>query len=390
MTLSLVNISSNSVAYSSAVFSKASLVLGEVPEETGMTGPTGDTGATGAAGSTGPTGVTGATGETGVTGVTGPTGATGSTGETGVAGATGPTGTTGPAGGDTGQVQPARREAPAPLAIPARQEPQELPEPLARLAPPELPAQREPLAQPVPRARLNLIRLKYMFKQAPGAMGGNGTQASPFGTIQQGVTAVSPTGTVHILGGTYPLTSQIVINKTGVTLRGYPATLIQLQAAVIPFLVTGSGVTLDGLTITSDNPYAVEFIQLAGTNHKLVNNVIYGPPQAGPSDTWVVNRGFLTQGNVVNLIVQDSIFYSLRQPAYLNPNSTGYIVNNIVYNSHGFVVDRAVFVFSGNSWGIPVNATDIALLVGTITGAPYDPLTELAANNSDASISDQR
>jgi len=204
------------------------------------------------------------------------------------------------------------------------------------------------------------------------------------------VTAVSPTGTVHILGGTYPVTSQIVINKAGVTLKGYPSTLVQLQAAIIPFLVTGNGITIDGLTITSNNPYAVEFIQFAGTNHKLINNYIFGPPQAGSSSDWVVNRGFVTQSNVMNLIVQNNIFYFLRQPAYLNPNSTGYIINNVVYNTRGFVVDQAIFVLSGNSWGSPVNAVDIALLVGTITGPPYDPLTDLASNNSDASISDQR
>ena len=105
------------------------------------------------------------------------------------------------------------------------------------------------------------------------------------------------------------------------------------------------------MTITSDLPYAVEFIQFAGTNHKLVNNYIYGPQQAGLSTDWVVNRGFLTQGNVVNLIVQDNIFYFMRQPAYLNPNSTGYIIDNVTYNTRRFVVDRAIFVFFGNLMG---------------------------------------
>jgi len=223
-----------------------------------------------------------------------------------------------------------------------------------------------------------------------GTVGGDGTQANPYGTIQEGVTAVSPTGTVHILGGTYPITSQITVNKTGVVLKGYPGTLISLQAATILFLVTGSGITLDGLTITSDVPYAVEFVQFAGSDHRLVNSVIYGPPQAGPSTGWVVNRGFVTQSNVVNLIVQNNLFYSLRQPAYLNPSSTGNILFNVVYNSRGFVVDGAVFVFSGNAWGSPVNAVDIALLVGTIAGPPYDPLTDLSNNNSSATISDQR
>ncbi|MBT2282728.1 hypothetical protein J7E78_04145 [Paenibacillus polymyxa] len=306
---------------------------------TGVTGATGTTGATGATGDTGPSG--GPEGPTGATGATGATGNTGATGATGLAGATGATGVTGTTGatGATGTVQP------NPFDV-------------------------------------------YVLQ---GAVGGDGTQANPFGTIQQGVTAVSPTGTVHILGGTYPITANITINKAGITLKGYPSTIILLQAAVIPFTIIGSGVTVDGLTITSDNPYAVEFIQLGGTNHTVINNTIFGPPQAGPSSGWVVNRGLVTQiGNMTGLLVQNNIFYSLRQPAYFNPNTTGEVISNVVYNTRGFVNDQAVMVFSGNSWGSPVNAVDIALLVGTITGPPFDPISALSANNSTATIQDSR
>lgn len=88
--------------------------------------------------------------------------------------------------------------------------------------------------------------------------------------------------------------------------------------------------------------------------------------------------------------MRGNIFHTLRQPAYLNPGSTGTIQDNVVYNTRGYVVDQAVFVFSGNSWGLPANAVDIALLAGTATGAPYDPLSALEASNSGASISDQR
>ncbi|WP_339301196.1 collagen-like triple helix repeat-containing protein [Paenibacillus sp. FSL R5-0623] len=319
--------------------------------DTGATGPTGATGITGSTGLTGVTGATGTTGDTGpsggpegptgATGATGTTGNTGATGTTGLAGATGATGVTGTTGatGATGAVQP------NPFDV-------------------------------------------YVLQ---GAVGGNGTQASPFGTIQQGVIAVSPTGTVHILGGTYPITANITINKAGITLKGYPSTIILLQAAVIPFTIIGSGVIVDGLTITSDNPYAVEFIQLGGTNHTVINNTIFGPPQAGPSSGWVVNRGLVTQtGNMTGLLVQNNIFYSLRQPAYFNPNTTGEVISNVVYNTRGFVNDRAVMVFSGNSWGSPVNAVDIALLVGTITGPPFDPISALSANNSTATIQDSR
>lgn len=142
--------------------------------------------------------------------------------------------------------------------------------------------------------------------------------------------------------------------------------------------------------MTSDNPYPVEFIQLAGDRNQILNCQIYGPNQAGDSSTWVVNRGFVAQGNVTNLLVRNNVFHTLRQAAYLNPGSTGTIMMNTVYNTRGYVVDQAVFLFSGNSWGLPANAVDIALLAGTLSGAPYDPLSALEASNSSTTISDQR
>ena len=65
-------------------------------------------------------------------------------------------------------------------------------------------------------------------------------------------------------------------------------------------------------------------------------------------------------------------------------------MNNVVYNTRGYVVDRALFEFSGNLWRISENAVDIALLAGTTTGTPYDPLSELEASNSNVRISEQR
>lgn len=104
----------------------------------------------------------------------------------------------------------------------------------------------------------------------------------------------------------------------------------------------------------------------------------------------MVNRGLVTQNSVNNLLIRNNIFYSLRQPAYLNPNSNGIIMDNVVFNTRGFVVDEALFLFSGNSWDIPKNAVDIALLSGTLAGAPYDPLSLLESSNSNATISGQR
>ena len=279
----------------------------------------------------GPTGPTGPTGPSGniTFGVTGPTGPTG---------ATGPTGQTGPTG-PSGSIE----------------------------------------ANPY-----------NLYVQSTAAPGGDGSQLAPFQTIDQALAVAKPNETINVLSGTYPITQQIVLNIKGITVKGMAGSEILLQAPVIPFLTNSDNITIEGLTMTSDNPYPVEFIQIGGNNNQILNNDIYGPDQSGDSSTWVVNRGFVTQGDITNLLVRNNIFHTLRQPAYLNPNSTGTIMDNVVYNTRGFVVDQAIFLFSGNSWGIPENAVDIALLSGTITGAPYDPLSALEASNSDATISDQR
>ena len=229
-----------------------------------------------------------------------------------------------------------------------------------------------------------------LYVQADAAAGGDGSRLAPFQTIREALDASLPNGVINVLRGAYPISEQLGINIPGLTLKGYAGAEIMLEAAVVPFLLLADDVTIDGLTITSDNPYPVEFIQVGGNGDRILNCDIYGPAQAGDSSTWVVNRGFVTQNGISDLLVRNNIFRSLRQSAYLNPNSSGTIMYNVTYDTRGYVVDGAVFVFSGNSWGIPENAVDIALLAGTVSGAPYDPLTALQASNSAASISDQR
>lgn len=212
----------------------------------------------------------------------------------------------------------------------------------------------------------------------------------PYETIEEALAEAQPGGYINVLRGTYPITQQMTVSIPGLTIKGTAGAVILLQAPVVPFWLNGGNDTIDGLTITSDNPYPVEFIHVAGDENQILNCNIYGPNQPGDSSTWVVNRGFVTQISATNLLVRDNIFHTLRQPAYLNPSSTGNIINNVVYNTRGYVVDRAIFLFSGNSWGLPANAVDIALLSGTLSGAPYDPLSALEESNSSATVSDQR
>lgn len=196
--------------------------------------------------------------------------------------------------------------------------------------------------------------------------------------------------TVNVLRGTYPITQQLAVTVPGLTLKGSAGATILLQAPIVPILLSGGDDTIEDFRITSDTPYPVEFIQVAGNGNRILNCTIYGPEQSGDSSTWVVNRGFVTQGNATDLLVRNNVFYSMRQAAYLYPGSTGIIIYNTVFDTRGYVVDGATFQFSGNSWGNPENAVDIALLSGTATGAPYDPLSSLEASNSNATVSDQR
>ena len=344
----------------------------------GLTGPAGPTGPTGPTGPSGADGATGPTGAAGIPGPTGPTGATGATGPAGdiTSGPTGPIGPTGPAGavgptGPTGAGAPGAAGPTGPAGAAGATGP----------TGPTGPTGATGSVQPNPYD---------LYVQSDAAAGGDGSQAAPFQTIDEALAAVEPDGTIHVLRGTYPITQQLVVNKPGVTIQGTAGAEVLLKAPIVPFLLTGGDDTLDGLTITSDQPYPVEFIQVAGDGNQVLNCQIYGPDQAGDSSTWVVNRGLVTQVGSTNLLVRSNIFHTLRQPAYLNPSSTGTFMDNVCNNTRGYVVDRAIFLFSGNSWGLPANAVDIALLSGTLTGAPYDPLSALEASNSSATVSDQR
>lgn len=220
---------------------------------------------------------------------------------------------------------------------------------------------------------------------------GDGSLLDPFGTIEEGLATVSPNGTVNILAGTYPITSQINVTTEGITLKGEPGTILLLQADLIPLLITASNVTVERLTITSDIPYTAEFIQVAGGNTRIIGNTIFGPEQQLPMSSWIVNRAIVSQGNIPNLLVSNNTMYSLRTGLYINSNVTGMIAENVIYNTKNTIlIDGALIVIEGNSWSIPSNEFDIVLLAGTTTGPPYDNVTLLSTTNSNATISDQR
>ena len=99
-----------------------------------------------------------------------------------------------------------------------------------------------------------------LYVESSVAPGGDGSQENPFQTIQEALAIARPNATINVLPGTYPITQQLALNIPGLILKGRAGSNILLQAPIIPFLCNGGNVTIDGLTMTSDNPYPVEFI----------------------------------------------------------------------------------------------------------------------------------
>ena len=184
---------------------------------------------------------------------------------------------------------------------------------------------------------------------------------------------------------------QTTINKD-VTVTGAPGVTVTQTASAITFLLSGDGATLSDLTITSDTPKPREFVQIGADDVTLSGNTIYGPEQELPMSGWVTNRGFVTQGGIEGLTVTDNTIHSMRSGAYLNPNGTGDISDNTLYNTKGdFLIDNADFTFTDNRAGDPDQRSEWAFVVFASTAADrYPNIAKLSAANNYMTAWDQR
>ncbi|WP_227019254.1 collagen-like triple helix repeat-containing protein [Sinanaerobacter chloroacetimidivorans] len=97
-----------------------------------------------------------------------------------------------------------------------------------------------------------------------GAVSGDGSIANPFGTIEEGITAVAAGGTVHILGGTYNVATQINITKS-LTLLG--------ESEPLPQIIFNPAVTLDAVQIMADD-ITVENLHLISNRTLTADNAV--------------------------------------------------------------------------------------------------------------------
>ena len=108
-----------------------------------------------------------------------------------------------------------------------------------------------------------------LYVQSTAAPNGDGSQARPFQAIDEALAVAEPNGIINVLQGT--ITQQISLNIPGLTIKGRAGSLILLQAPIVPFLCNDDNITIDGLTMTSDQPYSVEFIQIGWNKNQILN-----------------------------------------------------------------------------------------------------------------------
>jgi hypothetical protein len=175
--------------------------------------------------------------------------------------------------------------------------------------------------------------------------------------------------TIRVGAGTYLLTGTLALNKANVTLQGVGNPLIQVTGTDYRFLITASGITLDGLRIEKTDTLSPQnIIGIQASNTTITNNEIFGQFVPGGLDFTV--RGMEMSGGISSLNVSNNNLHNLRQPAYINTPVLGTIANNNVYSTKGWVVAGGGVTFSGNTWGTGanVNVYDIAIINGATPG----------------------
>ncbi|WP_445154927.1 right-handed parallel beta-helix repeat-containing protein [Arthrobacter sp. Hor0625] len=216
------------------------------------------------------------------------------------------------------------------------------------------------------------------------------TSGCGYASIQSAVDAAQPGDTIQVQG-TLAVSGTTVVNKD-VTVAGAPGATVTQTTNAVTVLLAASGASLTDLTITSNVPYPQEFIQVGAADVTISGNTVYGPAQALPMSSWVANRGVVTQGSITGLTLSNNNIYSVRSGAYLNPNGSGLIEGNTLYNTKGdFLIDNANFSFQDNRSGDPAMPSEWGFVVfgGTERGR-YPSMAVLSAANNGMSAWDQR
>lgn len=217
----------------------------------------------------------------------------------------------------------------------------------------------------------------------------DGTQTAPFPTIEQALAVVPTGGTVHVdNSGAYTVSSTITLNKAGVSLVGTELPVVHVSGGSVAFMVSATGITINGFSIQKDDKTTQAIIQIASSDTSILNNTISGQFVIGDAE---VSRAMVIQGSLTGLTIQGNTFVGLRQPAYVSGVTTGTVSGNHTARTKGWVLEQGNLDFSNNTWGqgTDANVYDIAI-IPSVSSTYYTDIPALSAANNGAFIEDQR
>lgn len=158
--------------------------------------------------------------------------------------------------------------------------------------------------------------------------------------------------------GKCTLTTNTVVDKQ-LTITGAGATISTSGTAQL-FTITAPGTVLQRITfVKTDKAGPQNLVGVQANNVSIVRNTFTGQYVLGDPD---VSRA-LEVSTVQGVTIKGNTVTGLRQPAYINDNTTGLVQGNRVSGTRGFVaVANSDLVFTGNRWD--GNAVDVAIIPG--------------------------
>lgn len=184
------------------------------------------------------------------------------------------------------------------------------------------------------------------------------------GSLIQNIIDQATAGDVITLqDGTYNMDARTLNLNQAITLQGQSTNTVLEQDYVVStstrlINVTAAGATLRQMHIDKTNKAGPHnLIQVTANNVTLEDLWVTGQFANGDGDT---SRAFEIGGGLSGLRVQNNTIGALRQPAYINPGTTGTIQGNRVYGTRGWVVDGARMTFvNTNTWRSDGQATTL-------------------------------
>lgn len=176
-------------------------------------------------------------------------------------------------------------------------------------------------------------------------------------SLANAVAAASANDTI-LVAENETISSQIIITKP-LTIKSVNGSVITVTAGINGLGIQSSNVTIEGITFQSD---------------------------------WNFGSGVVTRALEVstanNITIKNNRFLNLRQPAYINNNTTGSIQNNYTDTTKGWVLlSDTNFTFSGNTWGN--NVLDVAFIPAATNNYDDAKVVAISNNNNNAVVENQ-